>query len=202
MKLLTAPSRSRLQPRMTQRALALGFAALLPLVAQAQNPDEALQDEARKVAMSLPPKLLAALQAEIKQSGPEGAIPVCRDLAPKMAAEAMEKTGWKIRRVSLKTRNEQRATPDAWERAALEEFERRAAAGTPAGELEKGERVGNEYRYVKALPTQKLCLQCHGPVESLSPAVRETLAKYYPNDHGTGFSEGQIRGAVSVRKPL
>ena len=78
---------------MTQRALALGFAALLPLVAQAQNPDEALQDEARKVAMSLPPKLLAALQAEIKQSGPEGAIPVCRDLAPKMAAEAMEKTG-------------------------------------------------------------------------------------------------------------
>jgi hypothetical protein len=32
--------------------------------------------------------------------------------------------------------------------------------------------------------------------------VRETLAKYYPNDHGTGFSEGQIRGAVSVRKPL
>lgn len=202
MKLLTAPSRSRLQPRMTQRALALGLAALLPLVAQAQNPDEALQDEARKVAMSLPPKLLAALLAEIKQSGPEGAIPVCRDLAPKMAAEAMEKTGWKIRRVSLKTRNEQRATPDAWERAALEEFERRAAAGTPAGELEKGERVGNEYRYVKALPTQKLCLQCHGPVESLSPAVRETLAKYYPNDHGTGFSEGQIRGAVSVRKPL
>ncbi|MDH4216833.1 MAG: DUF3365 domain-containing protein, partial [Gallionella sp.] len=85
--------------------------------------DDALLGEARKVATTLPPKLLATLQEEIKKSGPEGAIPVCKDMAPKMAGEISQQTGWKIKRVSLKTRNEARATPDAWEKVALEDFD-------------------------------------------------------------------------------
>jgi len=164
--------------------------------------DDAMLGEARKVAMTLPPKLLASLQEEIKKSGPEGAIPVCKDMAPKMAGEISQQTGWKIKRVSLKTRNEARATPDAWEKAALEDFDKRAAAGEPPAQLEKGEKVGDEYRYVKALPVQPLCLGCHGPADQLSPAVKDVLGKHYPNDRATGYSAGQIRGAISVRKPL
>jgi hypothetical protein len=163
--------------------------------------DDALLDEARKVATSLPPKLLAVLQAEIDKSGPAGAIPVCKDMAPKVAGEASQQTGWKIKRVSLKTRNEARATPDAWEKAALEDFDRRAAAGEPPAQLEKGEKVGNEYRYVKALPVQPLCLNCHGPADQISADVKAVLGQHYPNDRATGYSVGQIRGAISVRKP-
>ena len=164
--------------------------------------DDALLGEARKVATTLPPKLLAALQDEISKSGPEGAIPVCKDMAPKMAGEISRQTGWKIKRVSLKARNEARATPDAWEKAALEDFDKRAAAGEPPAQLEKGEKVGEEYRYVKALPVQPLCLSCHGPADQLSPAVKSVLGQHYPNDRATGYSVGQIRGAISVRKPL
>ncbi len=164
--------------------------------------DDAMLSEARKVAMTLPPKLLAALQEEIKKSGPEGAIPVCKDMAPKMAGEISQQTGWKIKRVSLKPRNEARAVPDEWEKAALEDFDKRAAAGEAPAQLEKGEKVGNEYRYVKALPVQPLCLSCHGPVDQLSPGVKAALAKFYPNDRATGYSVGQIRGAISIRKPL
>lgn len=164
--------------------------------------DDALLDDARKVATTLPPKLLASLQQEISKSGPEGAIPVCKDMAPKMAAEISQQTGWKIKRVSLKARNEARAIPDEWEKAALEDFDKRAAAGEPPAQLEKGERIGNEYRYVKALPVQPLCLSCHGPVDQLSPAVKSVLSQHYPNDRATGYSVGQIRGAISVRKPL
>jgi hypothetical protein len=164
--------------------------------------DDALLGEARKVAMTLPPKLLANLQSEIDKSGPEGAIPVCKDMAPKMAGEISQQTGWKIKRVSLKARNDARAVPDAWEKAALEDFDKRAAAGEPPAQLEKGEKIDNEYRYVKALPVQPLCLNCHGPADQLSPAVKSALGQHYPNDRATGYSVGQIRGAISVRKPL
>lgn len=164
--------------------------------------DDAMLEEARKVATSLPPKMLAALQEEINKSGPAGAIPVCKDMAPKMAGKVLQETGWKVRRVSLKVRNEARAVPDEWEKAALEDFDKRAAAGEPPAKLEKGEKVGGEYRYVKALPVQPLCLNCHGSVDQISDAVKAVLKEHYPNDRATGYSEGQIRGAISVRKPL
>jgi hypothetical protein len=181
-------------------AIALLFAPFVSPLAQTGG--DALFGEARKVATILPPRLLAALQEEISRSGPEGAIPVCKDMAPKMAGEISKETGWKIRRVSLKARNDARAIPDAWEKAALEDFDMRAAAGEPVANLEKGETVGNEYRFVKALPVQPLCLACHGAVEQMSPAVKTALARHYPDDRATGYSLGQIRGAISVRKPL
>ena len=186
------------------KTLLIATAALIaPFATTLANAgDDALIGEARKVAMTLPPKLLASLQEEIKKSGPEGAIPVCKDMAPKMAGEISQQTGWKIKRVSLKARNDARATPDAWEQAALEDFDKRAAAGEPPAQLEKGEKVGNEFRYVKALPVQPLCLSCHGPADQLSPAVKSALGHHYPNDRATGYSAGQIRGAISVRKPL
>lgn len=178
-------------------ALIAPFAATL-----AHANDEALLTEARKVATTLPPKLIVALQDEIKKSGPEGAIPICKDMAPKMAGEISQQTGWKIKRVSLKARNDARAIPDPWEKAALEDFDKRAAAGESPAKLEKGEKIGNEYRFVKALPVQPLCLSCHGPVGQLSPAVKAALGQNYPNDRATGYSEGQIRGVISVRKTL
>ena len=185
------------------KTLLIAAALIAPFVTTlAHAGDDALLGEARKVATTLPPKLLAALQEEISKSGPEGAIPVCRDMAPKMAGEISQQTGWKIKRVSLKARNEARAIPDAWEKAALEDFDKRAAAGEPPAQLEKGEKINNEYRYVKALPVQPLCLSCHGPADQLSPAVKSALNQHYPNDRATGYSVGQIRGAISVRKPL
>jgi len=185
------------------KTLLIAAAALIaPFVTTLAHADDALLGEARKVATTLPPKLLAALQEEISKSGPEGAIPVCRDMAPKMAGEISRQTGWKIKRVSLKARNDARAIPDAWEKAALEDFDKRAAAGEPPAQLEKGEKIDNEYRYVKALPVQPLCLSCHGPADQLSPAVKSALGQHYPNDRATDYSVGQIRGAISVRKPL
>jgi hypothetical protein len=186
-----------------KKVLLVSAALLAPFATPlARADDEALMAEARKVATTLPPKLLAALQDEIQKSGAEAAIPVCKDMAPKMAGEISQQTGWKIKRVSLKARNDARAIPDPWEKAALEDFDKRAAAGEAPGKLEKGEKIGNEYRFVKALPVQPLCLGCHGPVDQLSPAIKATLSQNYPNDRATGYSEGQIRGVISVRKTL
>lgn len=186
-----------------KKILIAATALVTPLITTLVYAEEdAMLTEARKVATMLPPKLIVVLKEEISKSGPEGAIPVCKDMAPKMAGELSKETGWKIKRVSLKARNDARATPDAWEEAALKDFDKRAAAGESPAKLEKGEKVGNEYRFVKALPVQPLCLSCHGTAEQISPAVKEVIGKTYPNDHATGYSEGQIRGVISVRKPL
>ena len=74
--------------------------------------------------------------------------------APELARAASTESGWAIRRVSLKNRNP-KAVPDAWERAALEDFDRRAAGGESPATIEQAEVVfvdGKEtYRYMKAL---------------------------------------------------
>ena len=168
--------------------LALALTAALPALPALAADEAQLLDEARKVATSIPPKLLEV-----------------REKAPQMAKAASEKTGWAIRRVSLKNRNP-KAIPDAWEKAALEEFDRRAAAGEKPTGLEKGEllTVGGQqvYRYMRALPTQDLCLQCHGTPERVSPAVQARLHELYPDDKAVGYSAAEIRGAITIRKPL
>ena len=175
-------------------AAAPGFAADDPLLA-----------EARGVASGIPPKLLTVLQEEIQKGGAEGAIGVCREKAPAMAKAASEQTGWAIRRVSLKNRNP-KAVPDAWEEAVLKDFDKRVATGEKPTSLEKGEVVTLDgkkvYRYMKALPTQDLCLQCHGTPDRISPAVQAKLKDLYPNDKAVGYAPAEIRGAITLKKPI
>jgi hypothetical protein len=108
--------------------------------------------------------------------------------------------------VSLKTRNPLLGTPDAWEQKVLEEFDRKVAAGEKAETLEFGEVVNEPsaryYRYMKAIPVQPLCLTCHGNREQMSPFLLEQLGADYPHDRATGYSPGQVRGAVTVKRRL
>lgn len=167
--------------------------------------ETALLGEARQVASAVPPKLLQVLNEEISKNGPASAVNVCHDKAPQMAKAASEKTGWTIRRVSLRNRNP-KAVPDAWERATLQEFDSRAAAGEDPAKLEKFTLVDNagrkEFRYMKALPVQPVCLACHGAADAIAPNVATQIRTLYPNDQGTGYSLGQIRGAMTIRKAL
>ncbi|MGE5266445.1 MAG: DUF3365 domain-containing protein [Deltaproteobacteria bacterium] len=189
--------------RFAMQTTAAALFALSAAVASAQDPAWII--DARKVAGSVPPKLVAVLNDEMAKGGPDGAIAVCRDKAPELAKAASMESGWAIRRVSLKNRNP-KAVPDAWERAALEDFDRRAAAGESPATIEKAEVVvvdGKQtYRYIKALPVQPLCVACHGPAEQLSPALKEKLKALYPDDKGVGYSPGQVRGAITLRKSV
>ena len=54
---------------------------------------------------------------------------------------------------------------------------------------------------MRALPTQELCLGCHGTDDRLSPAVKARLAALYPDDKAVGYGLGQIRGAMTIKKP-
>ena len=75
--------------------------------------------------MSLLQQLGAKLRTTIADNGPEGSVSVCKDVAPLLAGQLSRETGWRVARVSLRTRNPLLGTPDAWEQKVLEEFERR-----------------------------------------------------------------------------
>jgi hypothetical protein len=44
-----------------------------------------------------------------------------------------------------------------------------------------------------------VCLNCHGPGETINPEVRKVLSARYPEDQATGFQDGDLRGAISVK---
>ena len=55
---------------------------------------------------------------------------------------------------------------------------------------------------MRALPVQALCVDCHGPADRLTPAVKNELKAMYPDDKAIGYRPGEIRGAMTIRKPV
>jgi len=157
----------------------------------------------RRVAMEFMSALKAELMKAMKAGGPVHAIHVCKKIAPGIAAHKSRETGWRVARTSLKVRNPANA-PDAWERNVLESFEVRRAQGENVKDLEHEEIVvengKRSFRYMKAMQTGGICLQCHGT--NIAPAVAEALKKFYPHDQATGFKLGDIRGAFTITQPM
>jgi hypothetical protein len=172
--------------------------------AGAQSTEDLLA-ASRAASAELVQQLGAELKKELARGGPESAIRVCRDMAPQIAGNLSRQSGARIARVSLKTRNPLLGTPDVWEQKVLAGFDRRAAAEDPQS-LEHWETVsepqGRYFRYMKAIPVQPLCLTCHGTEETLAPAVKQMLDSDYPHDRARGYTPGQIRGAVTVKRPV
>ena len=133
-------------------------------------------------------------------------MPVCRQFAPELAGQLSRETGWRVARVSLRTRNPLLGTPDPWEQKALAEFDRRAAAGEKPDTLEFAEVVeepaGRYFRYLKAIPVGPLCVTCHGSKDQMAPFMVEEIEKQYPHDRATGYTPGQVRGGVTVKRRL
>lgn len=190
----------------------LRFSMALLLVATSctnTQPDAATQqrllENARKVATEYMQGLGAVLKQQLQSGGPESAVAVCKEIAPAMSAQYSNEQKV-VKRVSLKHRNPSLGLPDRWEQQQLQAFEASLAAGKPVKEIETyavtTEADGRWFRYMKAIPTQAMCLQCHGPSEQIKPSIQTMLKQHYPNDLAIGYQEGGIRGAMVVRQKL
>lgn len=183
------------------RALGLSGLVLLTACSQSNQADlSQLESEARDLTQQFVGTLLPTLQNAMAAGGPTEAISVCSVRAPEIADELSSDAGWTVRRVSLKPRNASLAIPDDWEQQTLEDFDRRQQAGEAGPTINASAVVDGEYRYMQAQPTMPLCLTCHG--QSIGPDVRAALAEHYPMDLATGYSQGQIRGAISLRRSI
>lgn len=185
--------------------LSLAFA--VPLAAGAAEGDLAARQAAAKdAAQSLVKRLGAKLQEEMAAGGPGQAIGVCRDVAPQIAGELSRANGWRVTRVGTRVRNPMLGMPDAWEQEVLGKFQQRIAAGEKPADIAFGEVVsepgGQYFRFMKAIPVQEACLNCHGDPAKLAEPVKAELQKHYPLDRAIGYSLGELRGAISIKQPL
>jgi hypothetical protein len=187
--------------------IALSLPALLAACASGPSAEEqtALVADARKASVALVQKLGGELKTAIGEKGPEGAIGICKERAPQIAAEVSKQSGFEVKRVSPKNRNPTGA-PDAWEAEAQAGLEKRLAAGEKPETLDTWQIVstpnGKQFRYAKALPVQPLCLTCHGDPAAIPDGVKARLAADYPLDKATGYASGMVRGIISIKRTL
>ncbi|MCP3672866.1 MAG: DUF3365 domain-containing protein [Gammaproteobacteria bacterium] len=160
----------------------------------------ALKAEAIVIVKKFGGTLKPHLKSAMKSSGPVAAIEVCSVQAPAIAEQLTKETGWSVKRVSLKARNNSTATPDAWETKVLQQFDERQANGQPAKKIGYAEIVDGQYRFMKAQGVVPLCLKCHG--EQVQDNVLAALKLHYPKDTAMGYKLGEIRGAFSLTKDL
>ena len=197
--------RTRLLPPLVLVCLATAAFAAATTPAQPSEPsaDETAQAIKRADAATadLGRSLREALMAEMAAGGPVGAIDFCHDKAPGIADAVAARHGVKIGRVGVRVRSPANAAGD-WQRAMLEDFSRRAAAGEAPQTLQQSQTdTGtNVLRHARGIRTEPACLLCHGP--AVAAPVQSAIRARYPQDAATGFEEGSLRGALWVEVPL
>jgi hypothetical protein len=166
--------------------------------------EEQMIEESKQSIKQFSQQLKNKLQQGMKAGGPVEAIHVCHATAEQISKKVSEQFGWKIARTSLKVRNIKN-TADAWEKKVLQDFEGRMKKGEAVEQLEFSAIIDASssqpvFRYMKAIPTQGICLSCHG--EQLSTDVAEKIHQQYPEDQATGFKLGDIRGAFTITRNI
>ncbi|GGP37750.1 Tll0287-like domain-containing protein [Shewanella saliphila] len=176
--------------------------ASLSANAQSLSEQQQLELEANQKIAEFSQALKGQLQAAIKQGGLPAGVSVCQSVAPSIAAQNST-DGWMLKRTSLKVRNSNNS-PDAWELAQLNQFEQIKAASDPQTPIVIREYVAKgettTFRYMKAIPTQELCLGCHG--SNITPELSTLIKQAYPDDKAINFEVGDIRGAFSLQKVM
>ncbi len=194
--------RLQMKEVLMKHRLTVLFSLLIATSAYAADQQQLIQ-ESRLAIKSFAGQLKGELMAGLQKGGPLQAMTVCHDVAEDIAIDNSKKWGWEVSRTSLKPRNTNNS-PDAWEAAVLTTFEKRKAAGEPIDNIDHAEMTSNngesQFRYMKAIPTQPLCLSCHG--ENIATDISKKIDQLYPNDKARGFKPGDIRGAFSITRAI
>jgi len=159
--------------------------------------------EMRENASEFMGKLKSVLIKQIKSEGTLSAVAVCSDTAQVLTNDYGLKKGVYIKRVSFKNRNKH-SVPDEFEARILKEFEQIKKEGKLTSNTEHFEIiVENDYQYLRYMKPIKIgaaCLKCHGAEEKIPPDVKGLITKRYPDDKAIGYKNGDLRGAVSIKK--
>ena len=100
----------------------------------------------------------------------------------------------KVRRTSLKLRNNTNNTADALDKKVMDAYVAAIEAKTFTPKDIKVIEEGNVTRVYKPLVTKAVCLKCHG--STVSKEIKEVISAAYPNDKAMNFKEGSLRGVI------
>lgn len=185
------------------------FIGLLFVFSCTDNKTDVSQEQVdglRATSMEFMKTLKGVLINQMQTGGVVQAVAVCSDTAQVLTNNFGLQKGVYIRRVSLKNRNPNNY-PDEFEKRILSQFELMKQNNELNEKTEYFEVVKEDeftyLRYLKPIIVQAECLNCHGdPSTSMMGDVKELIAQQYPEDKAVGYSMGDLRGAVSVKKAI
>ena len=148
------------------------------------------------VILSLHDALRKELAAALRQGGPGFAINSCHIDVTGVIQRIAKGEGVAAGRTSDRLRNPTNI-PAKWAAPLVSANAGRRARDVEGFAVDLGPAVG----VLRPIAQQPMCASCHGPAETLDPAVRKVLAERYPADKGIGFAEGEIRGWFWVEVP-
>ena len=158
--------------------------------------DELLMSAATRLLAAFRKELKTELMAALNEGGPENAVSVCQVRAPQIA-DAHSSEFWTIKRVTDRNRNIDNLA-DQHELSIMARFTD-TTDSAPEFIFEWSDTDdGKMFRYYKPIVTAPLCMKCHGAPDDISLAVKEILAKAYPQDRAVGYKPGELRGMFVV----
>ena len=188
---------------MERKKLILKILLLVFVVSSSMAEDiSAYEKNSIFVIKELSHKLKTTVKSVMQKSGAIEAIEYCNIAALDLTEEVAIDSALVLKRTSLKYRNNHNA-PDNWELSVLKRFEKRKSDGedisliTESAIIDSPEKI---FRYMKAIPTDKPCLTCHGA--EIKSNIVAKINELYPYDKAKNFKVGDIRGAFSVIIPI
>lgn len=164
----------------------------------------AYEEEGKVAIKELAMSLKKSLKTVLKESGPIAAVEYCNIAAVDITDRISNSKSIFLKRTSLKVRNKDNVAT-SWEKDVLNNFENRKRLGESVNSIDYKEVYTDNnnksfFRYMKAIPTGKVCLTCHG--SNIKPNLRTRINELYPEDKAYGFEIGDIRGAFTIQIPL
>lgn len=135
------------------------------------------------------------LMGTIQKKGTLEALAFCNIQAMPLTDSMSVKYNATIKRVSDKNRNPNNKA-NAEEMIQIEKFKKEIAEnkGPKPVVVDKGDKV----QFYYPIPTNTMCLQCHGKPQNIKPEVRAKTLKLYPKDLAVGYAENEVRGIWSI----
>ena len=192
---------------MTRGAVAATVAAGLMAIAASESPPAwpiGKSPAHMRPAIARADLIIAAMQDAVlrelthglREGGPELAITSCHLDATTITRRIGDQEGVAAGRTSHRLRSPANA-PKPWAAPLVAAHAGRKARDVEGFVVDLGDRLG----VLRPIAHRPICAGCHGPVERISPAVRQLVADWYPADKAVGFAVGEIRGWFWVEMP-
>lgn len=108
-------------------------------------------------------------------------------------------TGWQIQRLAIQNDN-----VEDWQKDSIKILTR-AATRKGVADFETSALVTENGKptihYAKPIFAQQMCLACHGKPDDIAPDIMSRLKEKYPQYQITGYSAGELIGALTISRP-
>jgi hypothetical protein len=133
------------------------------------------------------------LKGTMKTKGPVAAVAFCNTKAMPLTAEMEQKYDAKIKRVSIKVRNEANLASEA-EAQIIVKYIADLKNGKTLAPITRLD--GDKVHYYAPIKVGGVCLNCHGT--AVAKPIDSILKLKYPNDKALGYAKGDLRGIWSI----